>query len=304
MSAPIVSVVVPTVDRVELLRRCLDGLAKQDIAEPFEVIVVHDGHEAIEELVAGYDSLGLRGLRIAASGVSSKRNAGWQAATADLVAFTDDDCEPTPAWLSALVDAAAGGAALVAGPVHPHPADADVSGVWARTVSQPADAGFYPGCNLLFRRDALEHAEGFDRRLRAGEDTDLAWRVIDAGGDAAWADEGVVWHAVRTVTLGQHFRSLPRWEGLALVVRRHPHLRARLAYKRWFWKDSHPAACLALAGLLLAPFDRRALLAVAPVVARRVRAHGARDGVALAASDVAEAAVVIAGSVRHGSVVL
>jgi hypothetical protein len=188
--------------------------------------------------------------------------------------------------------------------VAPHPADADTKGLWRRTVVQPVDAGFYPGCNLLFAKSALDKVDGFDPVLRAGEDTDLAWRVIEAGGTPAWADDGLIWHAVRAVTFVGHLRSLPRWAGLPLVVRRHPQLRDRLAYKRWFWKDSHPTACLALAGLVLAPVDRRALLAVLPVVARRVRSQGLVEGVALATGDVAEAAVVIAGSVRYGTLVL
>jgi GT2 family glycosyltransferase len=297
------------VDRVDLLRRCLRGVTGQDLAEPYEVVVVHDGDAGVVALLAETSAglphdVTLRVLRIDERGVSAKRNAGWQAAAAPLVAFTDDDCEPSVGWLSAMVKAADDDHALVAGPVAPHPEDKGVIGLWARTVTQSTDAGFYPGCNLLFRRSALERVEGFDPVLQAGEDTDLAWRVIEDGGPAAWAEDGLVWHAVRPVTFPAQLRSLPRWSGLPLVVRRHPQLRDRLAYKRWFWKDSHPTACLALAGLALAPLNRRALLAVAPVVLRRVRRHGPADGLALAVNDVAEAAVVIAGSARHGALLL
>ena len=44
------SVVVPTVDRVELLARTLRGLAAQDV-DDFEVIVVHDGNVDIKTLL-------------------------------------------------------------------------------------------------------------------------------------------------------------------------------------------------------------------------------------------------------------
>jgi hypothetical protein len=113
----------------------------------------------------------------------------------------------------------------------------------------------------------------------------------------------VVWHAVRAVTFAEQLRSLPRWGGLPLVVRRHPELR-RLAHRRVFWKDSHPAALLALVSLLLAARDRRALVGGIPLLARRIRAAGPRDGVQLAVNDVAETAVLAAGSVRHRSVLL
>lgn len=305
MSAPTVTVVVPTVDRVALLRRCLRGLAGQTGAPPYDVVVVHDGHPGVAELVDECAAtMPVRGLRVGERGVSAKRNAGWQAARSDLVAFTDDDCEPTPGWLAGMVTVAAAGHDLVAGPVLPHPDDADVTGTFARTIEQRDDVGFFPGCNLLARREALTGVGGFDPGLRAGEDTDLAWRLIEAGARRGWADDGVVFHAVRVVSFADHLRSLPRWADLALVVRRHPQLRERLAHRRWFWKSTHPVACLAAAGLLLAPVDARAAVAAAPLVARRVRAHGVRAGLALAVSDVAEVAVVAAGSVRHGTVLL
>ncbi|MBV9291702.1 MAG: glycosyltransferase [Frankiales bacterium] len=302
---PVVTVVVPTVDRVELLRRCLRGLAGQDLADPYEVVVVHDGNAGITALLAEVaDDLPVRGLRIDERGVSAKRNAGWRAARADLVAFTDDDCEPSVGWLTALVQAAGDDRALVAGPVAPHPEDAGVTGPWARTVNQPVESGYYPGCNLLLRRSALEATDGFDPAMQAGEDTDLAWRVIEQHGAAAWAPDALIWHAVRAVDFVGHLRSLPRWGDLPLVVRRHPQLRDRLGYRRWFWKDNHPAACLALAGIALTPISSGALLLAAPVVVRRLRKHPPRRAAALAVSDVVEAGVLIAGSIRHRAVLL
>ena len=302
MSGPHVAVVVPTVDRVDLLARCLAGIAGQQL-DRAEVLVVHDGDPGVTALLQEWSQrLPLRGLQIGQRGASDKRNAGWRATTAELVAFTDDDCEPAPGWLAELRRAACGGAGLVAGPVSPHPDDADVHGTWARTVVAEAP-GLYPGCNLMVRRELLHRTGGFDPGLAGGEDTDLAWRVLDTGCETAWAAQARVWHAVRPVTFPAHLRSLPRWSSLPLVARRHPQLR-RFAHRRVFWKDTHPAACLALAGLAAAAVDRRALLATVPLLHRRVRAAGWRAGVQLAVADVAEAAVLTAGSIRHRSVLL
>ncbi|HUR51590.1 MAG TPA: glycosyltransferase [Mycobacteriales bacterium] len=286
-----VTVVVPTVDRVALLRRCLRGL------EGADVLVVHDGDPGIAALL---EEMGVRALRISERGVSAKRNAGWRAAQGDLVAFTDDDCEPAPGWLPGLVAAAQDGD-LVAGPVRPHPEDA-AEGLWARTVTSERP-GFYPGCNLLVRREFLERVGGFDERLNGGEDTDLAWRVREAGGRPAWAADGLVWHAVRAVTFSQQLRSLPRWAGLALVVRRHPQLR-ELGHRRWFWKATHPVALLALVGLVAVPFLWWTALAALPLLVSRVRRAGVRGGLQLAVNDVAETLVMLAGSVRYGALLL
>lgn len=287
-----VTVVVPTVDRVELLRRCLRGLAGSGLVD---VLVVHDGDGGVLALL---DELGVPGLEIRERGVSAKRNAGWRAVASDLVAFTDDDCEPAPGWLDALV---ADGSDLVAGPVGPHPEDT-ATGLWARTVTA-SEPGFYPGCNLLVRRSWLARVDGFDERLHGGEDTDLAWRVREAGATHGWATDALVWHAVRPVTFPEQLRSLRRWGGLPLVVRRHPQLRL-LAHRRWFWKDSHPAALLALLCLLLALRDRRALLGVVPLLLRRIREAGPGAGLQLAVNDLVETAVLTAGSARHRSVLL
>jgi hypothetical protein len=113
----------------------------------------------------------------------------------------------------------------------------------------------------------------------------------------------VVRHAVRPATLAQHLRSLPRWATLALVLRRHPQLR-RLLHRRVFWKRSHPLALLALAAIVLAGRDRRALVAVLPLLARRTREAGLADGARLAVADLTEVLVVLAGSARYRAVLL
>jgi len=299
-----VSVVIPTVDRAALLDRCLGGLTRPQGVD-FEVLVVHDGDPGIRAVLDRWaPQLPLRDLQIAERGAVPKRNAGWRAARAPVIAFTDDDCEPAEGWLRAGLDALGPEVDLVQGPIAPHPADADVTGVFARTLDQPTASDTYPTANLLYRRAALERVGGFDDAFwGGGEDTDLAWRVIESGGRAAFAPDALVHHAVRPADLAAHLRSLPRWATLALVLRRHPQLR-RLLHRRLFWKRSHPAALLAVAGLVVAVTDRRALVAVLPLAARRLREAGAADGARLAVADCVEVVVVLTGSVRYRTVLL
>lgn len=299
------TVVVPTVDRAELLDRCLRGLAGQQGAT-LDVIVAHSGNPAIARVLRTADArLAVRGILSPAPGAAAKRNLGWRHATGPLVAFTDDDCEPAPGWAAAIVRAFSAPAApdLVQGPVQAHPADAPIGGPFARTILVTTHTETYPTANLSVRRSALRRVGGFDERLQAGEDTDLAWRVLESGGRAVFSPDALVWHAVRDVAFGAHLRSLARWGDLPLVVRRHPQVR-RLAYRRYLWKDTHLTALPAVFGLLVAP--TRPLAALLPLahLARRVRRAGLRDGAALAAADVVEVAVLMAGSVRHRSVLL
>jgi glycosyltransferase involved in cell wall biosynthesis len=298
-----VSVVVPTVDRVALLDRCLRGLAAQDGVD-FEVLVVHDGHPGVAALLATWtDRLALRPLQIAERGAPAKRNAGWRAADASVIAFVDDDCEAAPGWLKAALGAVDDGVDLVQGRVEAHPDDGAQTGLFSRTIEVGRPSDLYPNANLVYRRSALERVGGYDEAFAGGEDTDLAWRVLESGGAAAWAPDALVWHAVRSATFTEHLRSLPRWHTLALVVRRHPHLR-RHAHWRLFWKRSHPTAALAAVGLFLSLVDRRALALAVPLLGRRIREAGITDGLELAAADTVEVAVMAYGSVRHRTVVL
>ena len=299
---PRVSVVVPTVDRVELLERTLRGLAAQDV-DSFEAIVVHDGHPGIRALLADWSNrLPLQALEIPERGTVAKRNAGWRAARGPIIAFTDDDCEPAPGWLKAAVAAFDQGPPtldLVQGRVDAHPEDAQVEGLFKRTVTVTGHYEGYPNANLVYRRAALERVGGFDPAYwGATEDADLAFRVLESGGEVQYVDDALVWHAVRAVDFVSHMKSLPRWGNAALTIKRHPQLRPLLPH-RIFWKDTHVTGGLALLGLLLAPFSGRALLLVLPHFAKRMKDSGPKAGAQLAVADVAEVAVTVAGSIRY-----
>jgi hypothetical protein len=52
-----------------------------------------------------------------------------------------------------------------------------------------------PGCNMIFRRAALEVLNGFDPQFRkAGDDVDLCWRLQQAGMWISFAPGAFVWH--------------------------------------------------------------------------------------------------------------
>jgi len=299
-----VTVVIPTVDRATLLDRCLSGLARPQGAD-FDVIVVHDGHAGVAEVVERWGaSLPVRGLQIPERGAAAKRNAGWRAASSPVIAFTDDDCQPAAGWLEASMAALGPDIDLVQGRIEPHPDDHAVTGVFARTLDQPRASDTYPNANPVYRRSALERVGGFDESFwGGGEDTDLAWRVIESGGRVAFAADALVHHAVRPAGLVEHLRSLPRWATLALVLRRHPQLR-HLLHHRVFWKRSHPVALLALVALLASPFDGRLLVGVLPLLLRRTREAGPFDGARLAVADLTEVLVVLVGSARYRAVLL
>ena len=263
-----ISVVIATHNRASRLSRLVDGLASQEGVR-FEVVLVDDAStdSTWEELdrLAGAAPFSLRPLRLTRnSGAAAARNAGWRAAGAPLVAFTDDDCVPQPGWLEALVGHLAD-SDLVQGQTRPNPDQIGNQGPFSRTIDVTREFGYYETCNMGYRRHWLERVNGFDEQFRYpyGEDADLAWRIKDAGGTSYFAPEALVYHDIWPSDYRAHLRDRVRREGLVLALKKHPRLRRARGV---FQNGAHPAALVALAGgaaFLMKPSTTRLGLAAA-----------------------------------------
>ncbi len=102
---PLVSVVVATRDRPEMLRTAIDAITVSDYAGPIETIVVFDQSEPDETLA---DDDGHRPVRVIRNtrtlGLAGARNSGVLAATGRWLALCDDDDEWFPTKLRRQVD--------------------------------------------------------------------------------------------------------------------------------------------------------------------------------------------------------
>jgi GT2 family glycosyltransferase len=218
---PVFSVIIPTHNRPASLRECLRALARQSCdRDAFEVIVVDDGgFLRSAEWEAEFERH--LNLRIAArpqSGPAAARNLGAQSARGEYIAFTDDDCAPEPAWLSALERALRGRGGVLAG-------GATVNGLTANVYSAASQllveflyfrntekgmTRFFTSNNFAMERRAFEAVGGFDESfpLAAAEDREFCARWMRSGRSMALVPETVVRH-YHTLTLGgfwrQHF---------------------------------------------------------------------------------------------------
>jgi len=312
---PAIAVVVATRNRAERLARALDAIAAQRIQGGFELVVVDDAStDGTARLLEQRRSHGGPGAfrvvrRDAPGGPSGARNAGWRAASAPLVAFTDDDCEPAPGWLAAVARSAATAAdGFVHGPTHPHPEEVAARGPFSRTIDVREPGPWFPACNVAYPRALLERLDGFDERLPRGEDTDLAWRAKELGARPVWAPDALVHHAVMEIGAVGRLEVAAGWHPAFVNFARHPQLREQLALGL-FWKRSHALLLLALLGLALArPFPPAALLAApyARDVRARMGAEGASPAIGpyYAVHDAVETGTAAVGSLRHGTLVL
>jgi GT2 family glycosyltransferase len=247
-------------------------------------------------------------------GPASARNAGWRAASAPLIAFTDDDCRPEPGWLEAGLRAhRERPGALVQGRTRPEPADEGrLEDPLARSIRVERLGPFFETCNVFYPRELLERVGGFDETIptAGSEDTDLALRAMETGAGAAYAENALVNHAVHEFTVARAVRFTVRWRTLVRLVKRHPSLRAVFPWRGRIWRESHARLILALVGLVVARRSPLFLLWLVPYLTYRrgwSPAGLARTATELPRTlpvDLAELGVLTAASARHRRMLL
>lgn len=228
--SPRVSVVVAVYNGARTLKACLDSLAHLRYPD-YEVLVVDDGSTDATPRIAA-DFPGIRYLRHPANlGLSVARNTGIDAATGDIVAFTDADCRADPDWLRYVVgDLGAHRFAGVGGPNLLPPDDSCVAAAVLVSPGGPTHvmlddriAEHIPGCNMVFWKWALTEVGGFDPVFRkAGDDVDLCWRLQHRGYRLGFSPAGCVWHYRRSTVRDYLNQQRGYGEAEALLERKHP----------------------------------------------------------------------------------
>lgn len=185
MTGPLVSVVIPCHGHARYLGDAIVS-AQRQTHEAIEVVVVDDGSpDDTAEVASRHDGVVL--VRQANAGLSAARNAGLAAASGDLVVFLDADDRLRPDGVAAGVREleAQPAFAFVAGS-HVRVDDAGhqlpVShGHWAEdddaytALLRSNWIGMHAA--VLYRREAVEEAGGFEPSLDACEDYDLYLRI-------------------------------------------------------------------------------------------------------------------------------
>lgn len=195
-----VSLVVPTKDRPEKLRRCLAALDGQA-----EVVVVDDRSRQRGLVARIAAENGAQIVRLQGRGPAAARNAGVAAASGEVVCFTDDDCEPQQGWVEALMAplldgrarCSAGRTVVADGASAADRAWQAIANELQRAAEEPGSPspGFAPTCNLACSRSLLEELP-FDESFpaAAGEDRDWAARAAALGAAPVFVPDALVVH--------------------------------------------------------------------------------------------------------------
>jgi len=126
LSDPLISVVLCTRNRANLLLGALTSIAGQDLPQSeYEVVLVDNGStDQTAKVALDFQSRApLQYVRENRVGLSIARNTGWQAANGAIVAYIDDDATAKGGWLKTIRETfatnQAGMVGLVGGPVEP-----------------------------------------------------------------------------------------------------------------------------------------------------------------------------------------
>jgi GT2 family glycosyltransferase len=180
-----------------------------------EVIVVDDAStDATPTVLAGYGDA-ISTVRIARNGgYANACNEGARLAQGEQLVFLNNDTEPQPGWLEALMrhaDENPAGAVVGAKLVYPTGAVQHAGVVFGQdgyphnlyaglpadhpAVSRSRRLQAVTGACMLVRRQAFEDAGGFDTGfVNSLEDVDLCLRIGEAGGEVHYCHAAVVTH--------------------------------------------------------------------------------------------------------------
>ncbi len=211
---PLVTVVVVTLNNMNLLRNCLRSLYAQDYG-PLEIIVVDNASDEDVQGMLAEEFPKVRMLRLNKNhGFAGGNNRGIETAQGKYIALINNDAVAAPKWISFLVATAESDpeigavASIVIDGNQPEVLDScgvgisldgmsrqAMRGTPVPQLTQPKEVLLFSGCACLLKMEALKDVGLFDEDFFAYcEDTDLGLRLRRAGWNIMAAPGAYVHH--------------------------------------------------------------------------------------------------------------
>ena len=199
-SNPFLSVVIPTFERPDNLKKCLESLSYQNqIGAPsFEIIVSDDSESSDSIILVEKEFPKVVFGKGKKNGPAGNRNAGVRRAKGVWIIFTDDDCIADKNFLNAYSKAIKDNpkAILFEGKIYPD----RPRKTWAECCPENSHGDMFWTSNLCVKKDVFNKVGGFDERFKvAYEDIDFAYRVNSLGLQSKFVKEASVCHPWRTL---------------------------------------------------------------------------------------------------------
>ncbi len=247
-----ISIVVPTYNRPEGLKNCLDSLFAQDYPkEKYEIIVVDDSINSaakgmLDELKRTHSNLSY--IIQYHRGPASARNLGAKTSSSEIIGFVDDDCTVSKDWVRLMIKSHAqnpqitvvGGETLTATQKTPVLVSQFLSTCSIETYfNGKQEVIFFPTCNVSLKKrifDTYRFNETFP--LPGGEDLEFFWRLFKDGHRFIWDKDIKVVHCRKDTTVDFFRQAYIYGRGNLLVQHLHkdqPLLKELKTGKISFW---------------------------------------------------------------------
>lgn len=206
---PFVSIVIPARNAEKIIIKCLESLKNLDYPKDKYEIIISDSNST-DRTAQVAKGLGAKVILNSGGLVVTGRNIGFEHSMGEIVAFSDSDCVMDKDWIKNSIkyfeDPKIGG---VGGP-NLTPSDETPFGravgfvfnqaifaagsIHARYLTEPKEVASIPGCNIIFRRQALTNVLPLDAKIVEAEDYVMNQKIRDNGWKLLYTPDTIVWH--------------------------------------------------------------------------------------------------------------
>ena len=219
------SVIIPTFERPDDLRKCLFSLSadQQRGAPSYELIVTDDSRTDASQILVSKEFAEASWGEGKKSGPAGNRNAGAARAKGEWIIFIDDDCIAQKEYLAAYAAAIKGNPNLL---VFEGRIFADrPRKTWAEGCPENEQGGMLWTSNLCVNRKFFLEMGGLDERFKiAYEDVDFAHRLKQRRIESIFVSNAAVCHPWRTLRAEGNNWKPKSYEikSLELFLKKHP----------------------------------------------------------------------------------
>jgi glycosyltransferase involved in cell wall biosynthesis len=236
---PMVSIVIPTLNRSAKLARCLDSLFDQSYPKDRYEIIVGNGSskDNTEDVLVDYEKKApckFSWFTQENAGISYARNLCVSKSTGDILCFIDDDCIAEKNWIIILVEGftddtigAVGGKVVsyqIKTPIQKYIEDVEIL---SQDRFMSKNKLITP--NAAYRREVLKDIQGFDNFLIACEDVDISIKTQLLGLKLRYIPQAIVYHDHAETVRGLLHRSYRNGKGLVQLHKKYG-IKYNLAY--------------------------------------------------------------------------
>lgn len=240
---PLISVIIPTYNRKDILQKALHAYKDQSLPQDqFEIIVVDDGStdgtkEAVEKICI--TQLNVRYFHQPHGGPAKARNLGIEQAKGPIILFTGDDCIPDKHLLQEHLRLHKKGEAIAAlGHIDWHPdleitpfmryINIDTQFSYPKIKETPHNVPFiyFYTSNISIPKKYLELAGTFDTDFTEAvwEDVELGYRIWKSGVRIVYNPRALTYHHHRVRLQDYINRQIRAGKAAAILYRKHPEL--------------------------------------------------------------------------------